>query len=345
MQPAISAPDTALQGEIQRRIDRKTKPAGALGRLETLALQIGLIQQSTSPRIRQPHIMVFAGDHGAARAGVSAFPQEVTWQMVENFLAGGAAINVFCRQMGLDLSIVDAGVNKDFGPRTGLIDAKLGYGTENYLQMPAMTPALAKDAVTRGRSLARALADKGCNLVGFGEMGIGNTASASLLTHCLTGADLDAVTGRGTGLDDEGLVRKRGLLAQALARGGRPSDPAGVLAEYGGFEIAMIAGAMLGAAEQRMLVVVDGFIVTAAVLVAHAIAPAILPYCVFAHRSMEPGHALQLAHIGVEPLMELDLRLGEGTGAALAYPLIEAAVNFLDQMASFDSAGVSDRRA
>lgn len=343
MQPAITIPDSALQGEIQHRIDRKTKPAGALGRLEALALQIGLIQQTVSPQIRQPHIMVFAGDHGAACAGVSAFPQEVTWQMVENFLAGGAAINVFCRQMGLDLTVVDAGVNHGFGARPGLIDAKLGPGTADYLREPAMPRETAQRALERGRELVHALADGGCNLVGFGEMGIGNTASASLLTHCLTGAGLRAVTGRGTGLDDAGLERKRDLLERALARGGRPADPLAVLAEYGGFEIAMMAGAMLGAAERRMIVVIDGFIVTAALLAAHAISPAILPYCVFAHRSKEPGHTLQLAHLGVEPLMELDLRLGEGTGAALAYPLIEAAVNFLGQMASFDSAGVSEQ--
>ena len=334
-----------LATELQQKIDRKTKPRGALGRLEALALQIGLAQQTLTPELRQPHIVVFAGDHGAARAGVSAYPQDVTWQMVENFLAGGAAINVFSRQMGLDLSVVDAGVNHDFGPRSGLIDAKIAPGTANYLEQPAMSVAQRDAALQRGREIAHALADKGCNCVGFGEMGIGNTAAASLLTTCLIGAergaDLYTVTGRGTGLDDAGLAHKRELLKHALHRGGWPTDPLTALAEYGGFEIAMMAGAMLGAAEKRMLLLIDGFIVTSALLVAHAIEPKVLPYCVFAHRSQEPGHRVQLDALHAEPLMELDLRLGEGTGAALAFPLIQAAVNFLNEMTSFESAGVS----
>lgn len=345
MKSEIARPDLALQPALQQRIDQKTKPPGALGRLEALALQIGLIQQTLTPALRQPQLMVFAGDHGAARAGVSAFPQEVTWQMVENFLAGGAAINVFCRLLGLDMSVVDAGVNHDFGTRPGLIDAKMGRGTANYIETAAMNADDADRAMRRGRELAHALAGNGCNVLGFGEMGIGNTAAASLLTHCLTDADLATVTGRGTGLDDAGLARKRGLLEQAVARGGRQREPLAALAEYGGYEIAMMAGAMLGAAERRMLLMIDGFIVTSALLVAHAMNPAILPYCVFAHRSEEPGHAVQLAHLGATPLMELDLRLGEGTGAALAYPLVQAAVAFLNEMASFESAGVSDKPA
>jgi len=339
----IRSPAPAITAALQHRIDRKTKPRGALGRLEALALQIGVAQQTLSPQIRQPHVAVFAGDHGAARAGISAFPQEVTWQMVENFLAGGAAINVFCRQLGLDLTVIDAGVNHDFGRRDGLIDAKIANGTANYLERPAMSAAERDAAIARGRILAHALAANGCNLVGFGEMGIGNTASATLLTCCLAGADLATVTGRGTGLDDAGLSRKQKLLGEALARGGRVSDPLAALAEYGGFEIAMMVGAMLGAAEKRMMLLIDGFIVTSALLVAHRVAPQILSYCVFAHRSKEQGHAVQLAHLGVEPLMDLDLRLGEGTGAALAFPLVQAAVNFLSEMASFDSAGVDDK--
>ena len=341
----ITAPDQTLAPALQQKIDRKTKPLGALGRLEALALQIGLVQQTLSPELRQPHIVVFAGDHGAARAGVSAYPQDVTWQMVENFLAGGAAINVFSRQMGLGLTVIDAGVNHDFGKRSGLIDAKIALGTANYLEQAAMSVEQRDAALQRGREIAHALAGNGCNCMCLGEMGIGNTASASLLTNCLIGAeqgaDLYTVTGRGTGLDDAGLAHKRALLAQALQRAGWPSDPLTVLAEYGGFEIAMMVGAMLGAAEKRMLVLIDGFIVSAALLVAHAINPAVLPYCVFAHRSQEPGHRVQMAYLGVEPLMELDLRLGEGTGAALAFPLVQAATNFLNEMASFESAGVS----
>ncbi|NMG03519.1 nicotinate-nucleotide--dimethylbenzimidazole phosphoribosyltransferase [Azoarcus taiwanensis] len=336
----IVTPDASPRSQIQHRIDRKTKPVGALGRLESLALQIALIQQPEAPAIRSPQMLVFAGDHGAAKAGVSAYPQDVTWQMVENFLAGGAAINVFCREAGMGLRVVDAGVAHDFGVRDALIDAKIGPGTENWLEAPAMSLNQVERALQRGRTLAHELADHGSNLLGFGEMGIGNTASASLITHCLTGARLEQVTGRGTGLDDSGLARKLAMLEQAVARGGRPSEALKVLSEYGGFEIAMMAGAMLGAAEKRMVLLIDGFIVTAALLAAHRIAPEILSYCVFAHRSEEPGHAVQHTHLGVEPLMALDLRLGEGTGAALALPLVRAAVGFYNDMASFESAGV-----
>jgi nicotinate-nucleotide--dimethylbenzimidazole phosphoribosyltransferase len=339
----IAPLDTALVDALQAKVDGKTKPLGALGRLELLAMQIGRIQQTLSPSLTQPHVLVFAGDHGAAKAGVSAYPQDVTWQMVENFLAGGAAINVFARQMRLGLRIVDAGVAHDFGPREGLINGKIAAGTANYIEQPAMTPTQCDKAIRSGRKLAHSLAERGCNAVGFGEMGIGNTASASLITHGITSVPLPQVVGRGTGLDDAGLDRKQALLGAALARGGRPDDPLALLAEYGGFEIAMMVGAMLGAAEKRMVLVIDGFIVTAALLVAQAIAPAITDYCVFAHRSEEAGHIAQLRHLNAAPLLDLGLRLGEGTGAALAWPLLQAAVNFLNDMASFESAGVSGK--
>ena len=343
MSYAITPLDTTLVDALQAKIDTKTKPLGALGRLEWLAMQIARIQQTLTPSLNQPQMLVFAGDHGAARAGVSAYPQDVTWQMVENFLAGGAAINVFARQMRLGLRVVDAGVAHDFGPREKLIDGKIAAGTANYIEQPAMSPAQRDKALQFGRKLAHNLAERGCNAVGFGEMGIGNTASASLITHGITGVPLPQVVGRGTGLDDAGLDRKQTLLGAALARGGRPDDPLALLAEYGGFEIAMMAGAMLGAAEKRMLLMIDGFIVTAALLVAHAVCPAILDYCVFAHRSEEAGHRAQLAHLDAVPLLDLGLRLGEGTGAALAWPLVQAAVNFLNEMASFEAAGVSDK--
>ncbi|MFC5299744.1 nicotinate-nucleotide--dimethylbenzimidazole phosphoribosyltransferase [Azospira restricta] len=347
---AIASPDIALTAELQRKIDNKTKPLGALGELERLALKVGLVQQTLSPRLDQPQMIVFAGDHGAARAGVSAFPQDVTWQMVENFLAGGAAINVFARANGLGLSVVDAGVAHDFGPRDGLIDAKVAPGTRNYLDEPAMTAAERDSALARGAALARELAAAGCKVVGFGEMGIGNTAAASLLTHHLTGTPLADCIGRGTGLDDPGLARKRELLARAAARAGLPATATGggehalaVLAEFGGFEIAMMAGAMLGAAEAGLVLLVDGFIVGSAFLVAARLQPAIVDYAVFCHRSAEPGHQAQLAALGATPLIDLGLRLGEGTGAALAWPLLRAAVAFLDEMASFESAGVSEK--
>jgi nicotinate-nucleotide--dimethylbenzimidazole phosphoribosyltransferase len=295
-------------------------------------------------------MIVFAGDHGAAKAGVSAFPQDVTWQMVENFLAGGAAINVFARANGLGLSVVDAGVAHDFGPRDGLVDAKVAPGTRNYLDEAAMSAAERDSAFTRGAAIARELAGRGCKVVGFGEMGIGNTASASLITHHLTGTPLADCIGRGTGLDDPGLARKRELLQAAAARAGLPATADGgeahalaVLAEFGGFEIAMMAGAMLAAAESGLVLMIDGFIVGAAFLVAARLQPAIVDYAVFCHRSAEPGHQAQLAALGGEPLIDLGLRLGEGTGAALAWPLLRAAVAFLDEMASFESAGVAEK--
>ncbi len=391
---SVSPLDRTLTAQLQRKIDQKTKPQGALGRLEVLALQLGLIQHSLSPRIAKPHALVCAGDHGAAMAGVSAYPQEVTWQMVENFLAGGAAINVLARQAGMKLVVADAGVAHDFGPREGLVDAKVGAGgTANYLEGPAMSAAECAAAMAHGARLARSFAAAGCNLLGLGEMGIGNTASASLLTHCITGLPLGDCVGRGTGLDDAGVERKRALLAQALAawperpltsrlplaEGGEGGvslgtaqrrrsrlavqsqpwsvgrgnsalgnaisgdDAIRILTRYGGFEIAMLAGAMLAAAEAGMTLLIDGFIVTSALLVAARIAPAILDYCVYAHCSSEAGHRRQLAWLGGEPLLDLGLRLGEGTGAALALPLLHGACAFLNEMASFESAGVSEK--
>ena len=346
--------DRALTKELQRKIDQKTKPLGALGRLETLALQLGLIQRSLSPQVANPHVLVCAGDHGAAKAGVSAFPQEVTWQMVENFLAGGAAINVLAKQAGMTLVVADAGVAHEFGPREGLANLKVGAGgTANYLDGAAMSDAECATAMANGAQLAREFAAAGCNVLGFGEMGIGNTASASLITHCITGLPLADCVGRGTGLDDAGLERKRVLLAQAL--NAWPEQPAPhassgedalrVLARFGGFEIAMLAGAMLAAAEARMTLLIDGFIVTSALLVAAQVSPAILDYCVYAHCSHEAGHRRQLDWLKGEPLLDLGLRLGEGTGAALALPLLKAACAFMNEMASFESAGVSGKAA
>ena len=342
---SIAAPDAAILPALQRKIDHKTKPLGALGQLEQVALRLGRMQQTLTPTLTQPHILVFAGDHGAAKVGVSAFPQDVTWQMVENFLAGGAAINVFARHNGLSIQVIDCGVAHDFGVRDGLVDAKQGPGTANYVVEPAMSAEACAAALARGRALAHERADAGCNVVGFGEMGIGNTASASLITHALTGTPLIDCIGRGTGLDDAGLTRKRELLTQAVARAALPANaPAErVLAEFGGFEIVTMAGAMLGAAERGMILLVDGFIVTSALLAASRLAPEVVDYCIFCHRSAEPGHLAQLDALGADPLLDLGLRLGEGTGAALAWPLVKAAAGFLNEMASFESAGVAEK--
>jgi nicotinate-nucleotide--dimethylbenzimidazole phosphoribosyltransferase len=331
-----------LAAELQAKIDTKTKPIGALGQLETLALQLGLIQQTLTPQLRNPRILVCAGDHGAAKAGLSAYPQDVTWQMVENFLGGGAAINVLASQAGMQLVVADAGVNHDFDPCNGLLDAKVAYGTANYLDGAAMTAEQRDAAMRHGANAVEAAYANGCNVIGFGEMGIGNTSSASLLTHCLTGVPLADCIGRGTGLDDAGLARKQLLLGQALAAWTeRSDDPAEVLARFGGFEIAMLTGAMIAAAERRMVLLIDGFIVTAALLVAIKMQESVRECCVFAHCSDEAGHSVQLRYLQAQPLLQLGLRLGEGTGAALAYPLLRAACAFLDEMASFDSAGVS----
>lgn len=340
--------DRTLTAALQHKIDTKTKPLGALGRLESLALQLGLIQNTLSPQVANPHILVCAGDHGAAKAGVSAYPQEVTWQMVENFLAGGAAINVLARHANAQLVVADAGVAHDFAPdgtaRPNLLDAKVGQGTASYLDGAAMTEDDCRLAIAHGVAAVRSIAATGCNVIGFGEMGIGNTASASLITHCLTGIPLDDCVGRGTGLDDDGLARKRELLGVALERWTlRSDDPLAVLARFGGYEIAMLTGAMLTAAQMRMTLLIDGFIVTAALLAAQRMAPQVIDYCVFSHRSQEAGHRLQLDHLEAKPLLDFDMRLGEGSGAALALPLLNAACAFLNEMASFESAGVSEK--
>ena len=332
--------DPALAQRLRQRLDGLTKPLGALGRLEALALQVGLLQGRSDPALHTPQLLVFAADHGLARQGVSAYPQEVTWQMVENMLAGGAAVNLLARQHGLALTVVDAGVAHDFGPRAGLIDAKQGAGTADASLRPAMSVAQAVQAMSRGAGLLRGLPG---NAVLFGEMGIANTASAALLLARLHHVPLHTATGRGTGLDDAGLAHKQTVLAQALARAPAAQSALAVLAEFGGFEIAMMAGAMLAAAADRRVILVDGFIVGAALLVAHRLAPAVLDACVFAHCSAEVGHVAMLAALGVKPLLDLGLRLGEGSGAALAWPLLASSLQLLAGMASFESAGVSGR--
>ena len=340
----ITLPDPALAAAITHKIDTKTKPLGALGQLETLARQVALAQQTLMPALRQPHVLVFAADHGIAQAGVSQYPPEVTHQMVRNFAGGGAAINVFCRQNGLDLTIVDAGVRGSFADLPAVRNEKIAEGTQNFAHAPAMSATQCADALERGARLADELHATGCNVLGLGEMGIGNTSAAAVLMHLLTGQPLAACVGRGTGLDPTGVARKLAKLAQAVAAHPAVSatDPLAVLATFGGFEIAQMCGAMLRAAERGMLLLIDGFIASAALLVAARLAPAVLAYCVFCHESGEQGHRLLLAELGGEPLLRLGLRLGEGTGCALAYPLVQAAVNFLAEMASFESAGVSD---
>jgi nicotinate-nucleotide--dimethylbenzimidazole phosphoribosyltransferase len=331
---------------LQHRLDRKTKPLGSLGRLEALALQLGLILGSETPRLRDPQVLVCAGDHGLAARGVSAYPSDVTWQMVENFLAGGAAVSVLARQHGLALTVVDCGVRHDFAPRAGLLARKIAPGTADSSQGPAMTEAQCAQAIANGREIVAGLPG---NAVLLGEMGIGNTSAASLLLARLGGHPLDECVGAGTGIDAQGMARKRAVLAEVLQRHAKAKQPLQALAAFGGFEIATLVGAVLQAAVERRVIVVDGFISSAAVLVAKALQANVTQRCVFSHRSDETGHALMLRHLGPDgatparALLDLGLRLGEGSGAALAWPLLQSACAILAEMASFESAGVSDK--
>ena len=334
--------DTALAQRLQHKIDQKTKPLGSLGRLESLALQLGLILGSETPALQAPQMLVCAGDHGLAARGVSAYPSDVTWQMVENFLAGGACVSVLARQHGIALSVADCGVRHDFSPRPGLLQYKVAPGTADASMGPAMTAAQCTQALANGVQIVKDLPG---NALLLGEMGIGNTSAASLLLARLGGLDIADCTGAGTGLDAEAVARKTTVLREVLLRHPDAREPLAALAAFGGFEIATLVGAVLQAAAERRVIVVDGFIASAAVLVASRLAPAVLQRCVFAHRSGERGHALMLAQLQAQPLLDLGLRLGEGSGAALAWPLLVSACAMLREMASFESAGVSEKSA
>ena len=336
-----------LTQALQHKLNNKTKPLGSLGRLEDLALKLGQVLGTANPVLEQPQMVVFAADHGLAARGVSAFPSDVTWQMVENFLAGGAAVSVLARQHGLALTVVDCGVNHDFlaglstgATRAGLQVRKAAMGTADASAQAAMTADQCLHALAHGRELVQGLPG---NVLLLGEMGIANTSAASLLLSKLTGLDIAQCTGAGTGLDAPAVQRKTDILREVLARHPEAHAPLDVLAAMGGLEIATMVGAVLQAAHERRVVVVDGFIATSAVLVAHVLQPLVLQRCVFAHRSGERGHEFMLQHLGVQALLDLGLRLGEGSGAALAWPLLQSACAILREMASFESAGVSEK--
>jgi nicotinate-nucleotide--dimethylbenzimidazole phosphoribosyltransferase len=337
--------DDALRLRLRAAVDSKTKPLGALGRLESLAVQIGLIQDTGMPVLTRPATVVFAADHGIAHAGVSAYPQAVTAQMVLNFVAGGAAINVFSRQHGFVLEVVNAGVAAPLwaADTPGLIDAPVGPGTHNFAEQPAMSGDERDRAMALGAQRVAHHAALGTNVIAFGEMGIANTASAACLMSRLCDVPVAQCVGRGTGLDEAGVAHKRAVLEAALARHADVRDPLDVLACFGGFEVAAMVGALIEAAKRRMVILVDGFIATAAVLVAVRVAPEVPRYCVFGHVSDERGHRALLEQLDARPLLSLSLRLGEGSGAVLAYPLVVSAVAFLREMATFASAGVSER--
>ena len=335
-----SAASAAFLHAIRDAIDGKTKPLGALGRLESLAAQIARVQQTLEPTAERCRLTVFAADHGIAQAGVSAYPQAVTRQMLQNFLAGGAAANVMAKALGVAFALVDAGVRGPALEAPGLASVRIGNGTQNAAERPAMSRAQCDRAIREGRAIG---GEPGHEAACFGEMGIGNTSSASLVAAKLLGMPVGRLAGRGTGLDDEGLARKKRILEAAAARTPGELDPDTALCEYGGFETVMLAGAMLGAAQSGKLVLVDGFIATVSALAASRMMPGLERHLVFAHRSAEAGHAVVLEAMGAEPLLDLNLRLGEGTGALLAWPLVQAAAAILRDIASFGSAGVSGK--
>ena len=337
---AGSAGADDFQRAVQNAIDGKTKPPGSLGRLEALAARIAGVQGTLEPVAERCKLTVFAADHGIAEAGVSAFPQQVTRQMLQNFLAGGAAANVMARTLGVAFALVDAGVKGPAIDHRALASIRIGNGTRNSAQRAAMSAAQCRRALQAGGAIG---AEAGFDAVCFGEMGIGNTSSASLVAAKLLGVPVARLTGRGTGLDDDGLARKQQVLEAAAARTPQRLEAEAALREYGGFETVMLAGAMTGAAQAGKLVLVDGFIATVSALAALRMMPEVESHLVFAHRSAEQGHALVLEAIGAQPLLDLELRLGEGTGALLAWPLVRAAAAILRDMASFDSAGVSGR--
>ncbi|MEM6262469.1 MAG: nicotinate-nucleotide--dimethylbenzimidazole phosphoribosyltransferase [Bacteroidota bacterium] len=329
--------------QVKYKIDNKTKPLGALGRLEDIATQVCLAQQTLIPTLEHPTMLVFAADHGIASSGVSAYPSEVTAQMVANFLQGGAAINVLCKQHGIDLKIVDAGVNQEVEKHKNLIDAKVGKGTNSFLAGNAMSEAALETCFDKAETIIESVHLEGCNVVGFGEMGIGNTSSASLLMSVLCNIPIEQCVGRGTGLNDEQLAHKLSVLNQALENHPTPGNARQALVQFGGFEIAQVCAGMLAAFKKNMLILVDGFIATAAYLCACTINPAIKGNALFCHQSDEQGHKLMLEFLDASPILNLGMRLGEGTGCAVAYPIIESAVRFVNEMASFEHAGVSQQ--
>jgi nicotinate-nucleotide--dimethylbenzimidazole phosphoribosyltransferase len=329
--------------EIKQKIDFKTKPIGSLGQLEEIAIKICLVQNTLTPILLNPTLLVFAADHGITKEGVSAYPAAVTPQMVLNFLNGGAAINVFCKQHGIDLKVIDAGINFDFIPSENLMDAKIAKGTKSFLTGNAMTTDEMELCFAKANGIIAQIAETGCNIVGFGEMGIGNTSSASMLMSTLCNISVEQCVGRGTGLDDDQLTQKMNILKQAQQNRAEPKSAKQALEYFGGFEIAQICGAMLAAYDKNMLILVDGFIATSAFLCAFHISPKIIDNAIFCHLSDEKGHKIMLQYLNVKPILNIGMRLGEGTGCAVAYPIIQSAVNFLNEMASFESANISNK--
>ncbi|MDP2928020.1 MAG: nicotinate-nucleotide--dimethylbenzimidazole phosphoribosyltransferase [Candidatus Omnitrophota bacterium] len=340
----IKKPDYSLAQEAQKRLDNLTKPQGSLGRLEEIAKQMIVITGNLRPQLKNKVIFTMAADHGVVSEGVSAFPKEVTPQMVYNFLKGGAAINVLARHTGVKVIVVDMGVAVDLESHPGLIVKKIGYGTKNMTEGPAMSKKEAIASIEGGIEIFEAEYAKGIDIVGTGDMGIGNTTPSAAIAAVITGKSVEEIAGRGTGIDDAGLSKKIAAIKKAIKiNAPQSTDGLDVLAKIGGFEIGGLVGVILAAAARKVPVVIDGFISTAAALIAYTLKPAVKEYMIAAHCSQEKGHRLMLTHMDLRPLLDLDMRLGEGTGAALGMSIIETSIKILTEMATFQSAGVSER--
>lgn len=335
-----SIKNAELEKLLKFNIDQKTKPIGSLGQLEELAMQIGLIQQTTQPTLNKPVMLTVAADHEITKEKVSPVPVEITWQQCLNFINGGGGIGLLCRQFGFDLFVVDAGVDYDFVPHPKLINKKVRKATRNFFYEPAMTIDECNQALQNGRDVVASFAKKGTNVIGFGEMGIGNSSPATALLAVYANISVEDCTGPGCGLSPEGVSHKGQVLKQAIENLGVADTPEENLARFGGLEIATMAGGMLEAASRRMLILVDGFITTSAFLAAYAINPLVKDYAIFAHCSHEPGHIKMLDYVGANPVLDLKLRLGEGTGSAMVYPIVQASVSMINQMTSFTQAKV-----
>ena len=337
----ISRPDRAIERKLIDKIDNLTKPKGSLGMLERLALKIGLIQQTPTPSLKNPCNILFAADHGIIEEGVTVSPKEVTWQQLSHFSKGGAGINFLCDQHGFRLVLVDAGVDYDIPAGHGIIDLKVRKSTRNFLYEAAMTADELELCLQRGADVVADVHKQGCNVVSFGEMGSGNTSPSSMWMHLFTGIPLDRCIGAGAGLDGSGISHKYDVLSRALANYKGGDSVKEKMAWFGGYELAMAVGGMLKAAELGMIILVDGFIMTACMLAASRLYPEVMDYAIFCHQGDESGHKLMLEYLGVRALLHLDLRLGEGSGAVCAYPIIQSAVNMINNMDSFQSVNVT----
>lgn len=337
----IGRPDETIREALINKIDNLTKPKGALGALEELALQIGLIQQTLTPGLHHPQNIIFAADHGIVEEGVSRSPKEITWQQISNFLHGGAGINFLCRQHGFELKIVDAGVDYDLPYEKGIIDKKVRKSSRNYLHGAAMTESEMELCIERGAEITSEAHAEGCNVISFGEMGIGNTSSSSMWMTCFTDIPLEQCVGAGSGLDNAGIRRKYEVLKQALDNYRGDGSAKDLIRYFGGLEMVMAVGAMLRAAELKMVILVDGFIMTKCMLAASKLYPEVLHYAIFCHQGDETGHKRVLDAMGAKPLLNLGFRLGEGTGAVCAYPIVDSAVRMINEMDNFAHAAIT----